>query len=248
MIILYDNEIVSSTISSSSENSNFPWSNALNDTVLARTGRSVGDSAEWIKFTFTSAVAMTHFVILNHNFESGATVKLQGNSSDSWATPAVDRTQTISSVIYDSFTSASYQYWRVYMDHSASTAGYFSLSKIFLGLSYSPVNPNAGINMPILVEPNISKSRGGQIYGQAATKLQTYGLNLSGLTQAQIDSYKTFQNTVENNIPFIFVPFEDNVTTITPIYANANSHGTIRFPDNNGISYDIEGIEFQECR
>lgn len=248
MIILYDNKVSTSIISSSSENPNFPWSSALNDTILARTGRTIGDSAEWIKFIFPAAISVTSFAILNHNFEAAATVKIQGNSSDSWTTPPVDRTQTISNVIYDSFASSSYRYWRVYMDHAASTAGYFSLSKIYLGLSYTPINQNAGIDMPLLVESNTSKSRGGQVFGQTSTKLRTYRLALSGLTQSQMDSYQTFHDSVDNYIPFIFIPFESNTSTIPPIYANANSHGAIRLAEDQGVYYDITGIEFQECK
>jgi len=248
MKILYDNQVPNATISAFSENPNFLFSDALNDTVLARTGRTIGDSSEWIKFSFSSAVAVTDFCILNHNFEAGAVVYLQGNATDVWTSPSVNRLQTISDVIYDTFASQSYQYWRVSMAHSASTAGYFYLSKIFLGTAYTPVNPDAGIDMPYLVEPMIAKSRGGQIYGQAATVLKSHNITMSNMSQTEVANYRTFADTVNNNTPFVFIPFESSTSTIPPYYANAMSHGQLRLNEDHGVSYSMAGINYQECK
>jgi len=248
MIILYDNLVNDASISSFSQNPNFTWSDAFNDNVLAHVGRSIGDSAEWIKFTFTSAVNATDIFIFNHNFEAGATVKLQGNATDIWTSPSVDETLTISDVIYKNFTGGSYKYWRIYMDHSASSDGYFQIGKVFLGVPYQIVDPDAGIDTPIIGQPRYSKSIGGQIFGQSTTFLQTFSLNLTSITQAEKDNYDTFITTVNLNNPFACILFESSISSQPPLYCNLAKIGSRKFNSNNGISWDISGITFEECR
>ncbi len=96
MQILWNNIVKSSTITSSSEESDYPWDAALNDIRLVRTGRTTGATSEWLKFAFSTVQTVDYAAILNHNLSEDAIITLEGNNTDSWGSPSFSEVISIS--------------------------------------------------------------------------------------------------------------------------------------------------------
>ena len=64
MIILYDNKIFNMAISGNSENNNYKWDTALNDTRLSRVGRSVACSDVTLTFLSNTARSVVSVISL----------------------------------------------------------------------------------------------------------------------------------------------------------------------------------------
>jgi hypothetical protein len=80
-----------------------------------------------------SALAITAFCLSDHNITSGATVKLQANSSNSWTTPAYTLTLTQTDQPMVNYISQSYRYWRVLIQDASNPDGYVGIGKLYLG-------------------------------------------------------------------------------------------------------------------
>lgn len=95
--------------------------------------RSTGDSSESIIINLGSAQDIYAFIIQDHNITSGATVKLQANTSDSWTTPAYSNTFTTISDPLFLYLDQEYQYWRVLVEDASNPDGYIEIGNLFLG-------------------------------------------------------------------------------------------------------------------
>ena len=59
--------------------------------------------------------------LINHNFGSGVNARIQGNATDSWASPALDVAIAYhKDMMAAFFTEAEHQFWRLYVDNSAA--------------------------------------------------------------------------------------------------------------------------------
>jgi hypothetical protein len=79
-----------------------------------------------------SAQAVTALVIADHNLSTAAVVKLEGNSSNAWTTPAYSLTLTNASP-YVSYLTQTYRYWRLTFNDLTNADGWVSLGKLYLG-------------------------------------------------------------------------------------------------------------------
>lgn len=75
-------------------------------------------------------------IIDRHNFSYLAKIRLQGNTSDAWTSPAVNETvpwTDKSIVYYIAAERARYRYWRVFVDNIGNTDGYYRAAGLYLG-------------------------------------------------------------------------------------------------------------------
>jgi hypothetical protein len=134
MRFYWDNLSFSAVVIASSEASGYPVSN-LQDRQLTKLWRSTGLSGEWVKFDMGAAADVQAILIAAHNFTVGATVKIQGNATDSWGAPSVDVTLSIAELIrYHWGAVQSYQWWRILVTDVANPDGYVEYGLQFLGL------------------------------------------------------------------------------------------------------------------
>ena len=98
MRILYDNKVFDATITSSSENGNYPWDTALKDTRLSRIGKTTGCTEEWIKFAFSDAVPVSYLAILDHNFDMSI---MQEYAADNNYVPEESGVNYFNKIIHD---------------------------------------------------------------------------------------------------------------------------------------------------
>ena len=115
MRILWDNEFDKYTITANSEETGYPATNLNQDFTLAKKTRTTDDTAEtWlIDAGVGNTIEMTCAAIGDgHNLTSGATIKFQGNATDSWGSPSIDEALTYAAGnIIKFFTGGSYRFW-----------------------------------------------------------------------------------------------------------------------------------------
>lgn len=164
MRLFTPNLIDSATISASSETDYLTASNVANElrTKVWRTGTSA--AAEWIKFDFGSAKAVTAFIIANHTFSGDTLVALEGNATDSWGSPSFTQAVTLASgTILTTFASQSYRWWR--FRFTKPTAGtQRDVGRIFLGTYTEPTDAPDwnGVKVARSDNTSIVRSVGGQ--------------------------------------------------------------------------------------
>lgn len=220
MIINYNNHVFNATIDSFSDVPEYPFNTALNDTRLSRLGRTVGDTAEWFKFSLSSAVDVDRAFILTHNITSGATVNLQGNATDVWTSPSVDVTMVWGAdyITYVFSATESYQYWRITVADSSNPDGYIEMS--YVSLSEDLIMPGMDTGQIISKKTNsrATKSIGGQLYGDRLLDFKAAQINLPDIEESKRTEINTFFDTVDITRPFILLIWEDDLDIEPPIY------------------------------
>ncbi len=242
MRFYYDNKWIGTggTITASSEASGYPVT-ALDDYIVATKWRATSDSDEWVKIDFGSAVSITDVTIIDHNFTNAATVKIQGNASDSWGSPSVDETITWRDYIMDkNFTGGSYQWWRVHIADAANTDTYVELGYLFIGnnLTLGDIIERE-FSLMYLENSLVHETRTGQVYGDQGISRRLWAFNLPHIEGSEIMNLNTMWNSVGKYRPFVL--FIDETDTVN----NPPAFG--RFSENwdwNHITRNIYNLSF----
>lgn len=102
--------------------------------------RTSGVYDEWILWDFGTVTTINSIAIVNHNFISDGTVKIQGNDTNVWTAPSVDETLTYSSgVMLKYFTGGAYRYWRLHATQVGAATHIFDGGWTFDGsVTFSP--------------------------------------------------------------------------------------------------------------
>jgi hypothetical protein len=249
MIILYDNQINNATITSSSENPYYTWSDALLDTRTTRLGRFIDVSSEYLQFDYASAIDVDYVYLVFNNITSSATVKVQANTTDSWTTPPVDQALTYlnGNWIYGFSTKQSYQYWRITVQDPTNTDGYIEISKIFLGEKF--VCPGSSPDPTFAINSNaeIQKSVGGQLYGDRRVQLRQRRFTFPSITYAEKLEFNNFFDYVDQVIPFYLLYWENDLDKYPPLYSNLVANFEYSQLPHNGNLWTI-GLETEEAR
>ena len=149
-------------------------------------------SEEWLKFNLGSAQDIQAFIIKNNNFQSTATIKIQGNSSDSWTSPATTYTfGTINTdiMVYFWASPQSYQWWRYYISDVDNSDGYIKTGRLFLGSYFSPTAEARRDYSESIIDPSdVLESKGGQISSNIEEQYRTLKLVFDFAGQSDLDS------------------------------------------------------------
>ena len=220
MRLMWDNEIDNMTISAVTENANYPAENVA-DQRLSKIYRSTDDAAEWILFDagVGNTINPTAVLIAAHNITDGATIKIQGNATDSWGGPTVDETITHNSdtmVLF--FTGSALRYWRLYIDDSSNPDTYLKIGRVFLGtyLALPPIEPSP--NLPLQSTTSISQSIAGQAYANKRKVYRVPGFIYPLVMDAERQSLETMFRAVEGAKPVFLIVWENNLSEVGPIY------------------------------
>ncbi len=252
MRILYQNQIPNATIFYSTEDANRSWLDTLIDTRLSRFGRTLGVTAEWLKFNFSSPVEISYLGILAHNLTSSAIVVLQGNTTDSWTTPAYEQTITITNgidVVVELTTPQTYAFWRLTMADTTNTAGYIQIGLIYLGdyiqLPWSDAGSSA---IPLKTTSQTDISDGGQVYLDKGYFYKAPEFTFTDVSQADVVLLETFFRVVDIGIPFILLIWEDALTVEPALYCTLNE-GISKTRSNitGGVYYNLK-LSFRETK
>jgi len=149
-------------------------------------------SEEYAVFNLGSAQTAQAFIIRNNNFQSDATVKIQGHTSDSWSSPQVTYTfGTIDTdiMIYFWATEHNLQYWRYYFADIDNSDGYIESGRIFLGQYFSPATEARRDYSESINDPSdVLYSKGGQISSNIETQFRTVKLVFDFANQSDLNN------------------------------------------------------------
>lgn len=227
MRIAWDNEFDKYTIVASSEASGYPASNINLDFTLAKRARSTGDTAEtWlIDAGVGNTISMTCAAIgAGHNLTSGATIKFQGNATDSWGSPTIDETLTYAAGnIIKVFTGGAYRFWQFSIADAANPDGYIEIPRLFGG-TYLALTDIIYRSFPegIISTSDKEYTVTGQSYGDKGVQLKIYNFQLPYLTNTQKESIETMFETVDIIKPVFLTIDENDLTKLEPIYMTIN--------------------------
>lgn len=193
---------------------------SLDNYIAAQKWRATGDTDEWVKIDFGSAVNITDVCIINHNFTNAATVRIQGHASDAWGAPTINETITWRDYIMDkNFTGGSYQWWRLHIADSANPDGFVEFGYIFIGIN---------LTIDDIVEREwaeeklensiINETRTGQVYSDEGIIRRLFTFNFPHLEAAEKTNFETLFDTVGKHTPLILFINEDDITNFPPIF------------------------------
>lgn len=130
------------TVQTGTADSEYPVANLV-DGNIANPAKLAETSGAWL-FDFGSAQRVDWVALGPHNFDAGATVKIQGHATDSWGAPTVDTTITIPADDADGravcawtdltgvagYSTSGFQYWRLAVTSTNSAA--LALGEVWL--------------------------------------------------------------------------------------------------------------------
>lgn len=248
MIICYDNKVLDATITASSEQAGYGASVSLKDPRLCRKWKAYGALDEYVIFDMGAAVAVTNCILANTNLTASATVRVEANSSDSWATPA------FSSVLAQygdkwsaTFTAQTYRYWRVYLDDATNPDALY-LGAAFIGPALTMPGMAPDQEIPTKSSAQTVFSIGGQAYGDRRIRYKTASINFPYISLTDKDLIDDFFDVVDITNPFFLLVWEDDLTIEPPIYCVLTKDLVWSIDStNSGRSYKLS-LEFQEAK
>ncbi len=181
----------------------------------------------WLKVDLGEAKNIRAFIIKNHWFNPGTSLRIQANDADAWGAPALDEALEITdnkTIIMTRWLSyQNYRYWRLFMDaedaggvltreRNISTRGnkdnvhycspYFKIGRIFLG-DYFEVSQNYINRNPIYEEDTQDrKSLEGKKTTLKAWKKRNFLYVFNRLKQEESEEIWNIYNELGKGIPF----------------------------------------------
>jgi len=225
LILLYKNLIDDYMLQISSEQGNFPAEN-LQDIHLINTWRTNSPEEQYIKIDAGAGNTITPkcVAIAKHNLTSGATIKLQANSSDSWGSPPLDETIShavdIMTKIFANLTG--YRYVRYYFHDPTNPDGYIEIGRPSFGgyLQLPPIAPDPEI--PYGTTTRVSTSITGQPYADKGYKFRQLKVHYPMISESERAQIKSMWNEVENDKPVFLLLWEDSLDIERPLYCRIN--------------------------
>jgi hypothetical protein len=220
MQILYDNKADTATLSRSTENSSYPVEN-IADPRVSRVFRTVNASGQYIKLS--TRITASRVAIAGHNLTSGCTIKLQGNDTDSWATPALDETLThADGIIIGKFAEATYNYWRLYVDCTDGSISYVQIGRLYLGTFLQL--PDMAMDQVITDDTTstVDISAGGQVYGDEGYVYRNPTVNFPAISDAERADIRAMWAVVQNVKPVFVSVWANREDKESPMYAILN--------------------------
>ena len=246
---LYSNLVDSATITAITESVTLPASNVAHNlrSRVYRTGTTV--ATERLVFNMGSAKSVTCVVLLDHTLTSGDSgIKLMGNSSDSWGTPAFTQSLTWDSgPIVAFFSSQSYQYWAVEFTKSAASETR-DIGRIFIGTYYELVQNigREGLQIQQVDLSKVGRAVGGQTYSDVRSIYDKISLSIDMMPHAQHEQLRTIVNSVGKHTPFFLSIDHDTEPQDWLYYVKIASIKTHQIKANSSTWYWSGGMTLDE--
>jgi hypothetical protein len=211
--------------SSSSAATEYPLANINNiwPTYTFRTS-SLG-APDYIKWDLHTAQYVSCFILWNHNITAGATIRLQGNATDSWGAPTYDAavTWTAGNLIHVLSSAVSLRWWRFIVTDAANPDGYIEAGCRFLGDAFQPGYSNA-TREPSYIDPSeVALSAGGQLTANKKDGYDEMSYEFDAVSAADIATMKTMYRALGMNRPYFIVEDSENPTTTVYYVRNTES-------------------------
>ena len=176
-------------------------------------------TSEWITFDFGLSALPTAFCLIGSRnkpikLTPTAVIKLQGNETDSWATPNSEVSLTYDSSVISSFNAVglydeALRYSRIYFEDLSNPEGYIEVGALFLGTYFS--STRGQVQFPFRSEyidnSKTSFSEGGQTYSDIREKSEVFTIEWYGLTISEFESINSIWDAYGLSLPF-FIQFD----------------------------------------
>jgi len=173
---------------------------------------------EWLKNDLGSAQNIQAFIFKKHNLSSGATAKIQGHTSDSWSSPDVDVTLSLTSdiTIYYWSSAKSKQWWRYYINDVANSSHYVETGRVFLGGYFSSsMNLRRDYRKQYNDPSDLMFSDGGQLSVNKKTKFKTMNLVFEYVSDTDLSTFDSIWDHLGKTKEFFFTRDRDLASTST---------------------------------
>jgi hypothetical protein len=245
MILKAVETMADATLSVNSELSNYPVENIL-ISILSRVFKTDSNLTAEIVFDAGESVSISGIAIANHNISSTYDyLRLQGNSSDSWTSPAFSTDLEYSADIIDcNFDAETYQYWRLQIIDSTNADGYIQLGRVWIGEAYETPGISTTLTHDLFSASVKSTSVSGQ--SRQDTRYLYYALNTTfpAVTHAEKAEIFDIFKSIDIGTPF-FVTFDETCSDIGTLYVTMDLTSLRATLLTNRDYYTI-GISFME--
>jgi len=244
MRILWENKILSSDLTASSENPDFTIDN-VQDTRLAVVYRSVEESTN---ITITGPITASYFSILNHNLTESATVTLEGNNTDSWGAPSFSQSvDWLETSMIVNFSESTYNYWRlIIVDDDTGADGYIEIGSLYLGTYLQMPGMEIGQEIPQVSTSTKQYSSNGQVYGDKKIIYRNPKIDFPYITELQRTEIKEMWENNENTGPVIVLIWANRLD-IEPLIYSVIDQDSVSFTksQNKNVPYKTS-LQFRE--
>jgi len=178
-----------------------------------RAWRTTDDASEWIKIDFGEAKSVQALVLHYHNLTSGATIKLQGNATDSWGSPSVDETVTYNARTIHHFLSASesYRWWRISLVDDSNPDTYLRIGRIFLGPYFEPTANFTDAHRYTLADPSgKAYSSGGQVSSNLKSHFRKFSYEFQFIQSPEEENFEEIFDEVGQSKPYFIAQDADS--------------------------------------
>jgi len=198
-----------SALTASSAATGYPAANTQHRLKL-KVWRATGDTAEWLKVNLGSAKEIRALVLAYANLTTGATLTLQGHTSDSWTAPAYSQVIAISAamaargqIVYHLGTPRTYQWWRITIADSANPDGYVRIGRVFLGTYAQPARSYYKEWSLTVVDPSeVMVNKTGQKFVNVRPSYHEIKLDFRSVPAADRTIFKAIADEVGQAYPF----------------------------------------------
>lgn len=175
-----------------------------------------GKADEDVVADMGAAAKASAVALFGHNLTAGATVTLEGNDSDSWASPALS-VSVPAGVPVVHFEERAYRYWRLRLQDPLNPSN-LELGVWYLGtgLSVASVAPDAEVPVEAVSVRNVTRS--GQVYGFPVYQVYAPSFELTHVTEEMRQSLLAAWAEVSNVEPLILEVWEGSPEVVPPLY------------------------------
>jgi hypothetical protein len=178
-------------------------------------------TSEFLKWDFGTSVNPKAFILLglrneNINISQTATVKLQGNATDSWGSPSYDVTLSYNRFAMQVLSTSglhtsALRYWRLHIQDASNVNLYVEISNAYLGDFVS--STRGAVQFPLRADlVDLSQTgfgRSGVSYSDVVQLTEELSFSWELLTVAEKEALEDFAREVGTTTPF-FICLDPN--------------------------------------
>lgn len=247
MRLIWDNLWDDYTLTESQEDANYPAENTQH-VHLTKVWRTTTASAATLALDAGTGLTITCdcAAILAHNFSASAGVCVQAATAPTFASIALSANVTWrdgTMVVY--FTSGAYRCWRISIDDTGNSDGYYEVGRVFLG-EYLQVDPSSAVEFPEAHQRTDRQTFGltNQLYADEGIGFKTYRYRFRWAANAMKASIQSMWEGAGMHSPLVFMNYDTQFSVVPPMYCIITD--PIEFQHQAFDHWDFE-LNLREC-
>jgi hypothetical protein len=177
-------------------------------------------SREWLTFDLGSTLDVKAGIAVNHSLATADIMKLLGNSSNAWTSPATTQTLAGDTTIRRlDFTQQSYRYWRLLVDDVQNPVGYTKIGKPYIGSYFQPSRAHApGLTRsPEELSEATFSDHGAHFFDDKPSR-ETWEISFTLIPEAERQTFMTMRDYVRTGRNF-FLALDPQNYSLQTYYA-----------------------------